>query len=112
VSTLSDSELILKLQAENALFKARFFASNKEIARLECENAALRKDLEFQAALTAALLPYQDQAVALREVLREYLAEYPAFRSRPVGGPQSKARVRQDSLASLEDRARALLEEK
>ena len=38
-----------------------------------------------------------------------YVAEYPAFRSRPVGGPNSEVREQHDRRILIEDRAKAAL---
>jgi hypothetical protein len=72
----------------------------RDIDELLAENAKLREDLAFQGAITEALLPYQTEAVALREVLREYVERYPP---RIISKERWRAR---------DARARALLEGK
>lgn len=46
---------------------------------------------------------------ALVEALSEYLIMYPAFRSKPMGAPNSEARATQDAQISCEDAALAAL---
>lgn len=49
----------------------------------------------------------QDRAQIIAEmsaVLRDVMAEYPAFRSKPMGAPGSFVRDRQDRQIALEDR--------
>lgn len=46
---------------------------------------------------------------ALVEALEAMLAAYPAFRSKPVGAPNSDARIKQEEEIRLEDYARAAL---
>lgn len=46
----------------------------------------------------------------LADILREYLAHYPAFRSWPLGAPDSRTRREQDLLIALEERAKTALE--
>lgn len=42
-------------------------------------------------------------------VLEGYLGAYPVFRMKPIGAPHSPARIEQEWLIQLEDRARAAL---
>ena len=46
----------------------------------------------------------------LVSVLRAVLAEYPAFRSKPIGAPGSYSRAQQDSHIALEDRIKRAIE--
>lgn len=46
---------------------------------------------------------------ALKLILWEYVREYPAFRGKPVGAPNSEKRREQERLIALEDRAKKLL---
>ncbi|MCB0654466.1 MAG: hypothetical protein KDC85_24515 [Saprospiraceae bacterium] len=46
----------------------------------------------------------------LKELLYQYVQEYPAFRALPVGAPESLARQEQERLIGLEDKAKKLLE--
>jgi hypothetical protein len=84
---------------------AELLAAVRQIDNLRAENAKLREDFKFQAALTEALLPYQEEAVALREVLREFLSTC------YCPNCMADASLNQ-SVKRLNDRARALLEGK
>lgn len=42
-------------------------------------------------------------------VLRDYIANFTAFRSKPVGAPNSEMRVSQDAHIAVEDKARAII---
>jgi hypothetical protein len=81
-----------------------FHQHEARVDQLKAENAKLREDLKFQGAITDALLPYQEEAVTLREVLRRYIGAYPTATLAPYH--QHAYRI------DLEDRARALLEGK
>lgn len=49
------------------------------------------------------------EGTRLRLIVRHYLDIAPAFRSKPVGAPNSAARVEQNEHIALEDDARAAL---
>lgn len=41
-------------------------------------------------------------AVRMKLCLEEYMREYPAFKSKPIGAPHSDARVHQKKMSDLE----------
>lgn len=49
------------------------------------------------------------RAEGLEKVLHRYLAERPAFRSKPIGAPHSAMRIKQEQDIELEDEAKKLL---
>jgi hypothetical protein len=63
----------------------------------------------------AANFPYVDadafaQAIpGAFEALRQYVTEFPAFTSKPIGAPESDERMKQRAHIALEHRARAAL---
>lgn len=50
-----------------------------------------------------------EQHAALLAALRRYVNEYPAFRTKPVGAPESSARREQDRQIQIEDQAMAAI---
>lgn len=50
-----------------------------------------------------------DEQKELGSLLREYMQEFPAFRLKPEGSPNSDARQEQQADIAREDRALALL---
>jgi hypothetical protein len=51
-----------------------------------------------------------DEIIAeMRELLTEYMTEFPAFRAKPEGAPGSDARKEQEVDIKREDRTRAVL---
>lgn len=47
----------------------------------------------------------------LIKTLERYMAAYPAFRMKPVGGEGSPARIEQENLMKLEEEAQAAIAE-
>lgn len=47
--------------------------------------------------------------IEIYNILKEYLEEYPAFRSKPIGAPNSSKRAEQERQIALEDRAKRAL---
>lgn len=50
-----------------------------------------------------------DALDAMEQALRIYVATFPAFRSKPIGAPNSSVRADQQSHIAMEDMARAAL---
>lgn len=48
----------------------------------------------------------ESDAIAM---LKEYVAEFPAFRSMPMGAPNSRARAEQEADIAREDKAKAII---
>lgn len=70
------------------------------------EGVRQRSEQFANLALNVAL----SRAEKLEAVLRRYVAAYPAFSMKPIGAPNSPARIEQERLMSLEADATALLE--
>jgi hypothetical protein len=70
-----------------------------------------RTDAELKAVLADLRGPKSDIDVIeeMRELLTEYMAEFPAFRAKPEGSPGSDARKEQETDIRREDRTRAVL---
>lgn len=66
--------------------------------------------LEACRKLTLELAARDAEIARLRALLREYVVAHSAFRSAPIGAPNSQARAEQDAAIDLEDRARAALD--
>lgn len=43
--------------------------------------------------------------IEIYNLLKEYIEEYPAFRSKPIGAPHSLKRMEQERQIALEDKA-------
>lgn len=61
-------------------------------------------------AETYPVRPLLNHVDELKALLREYMAEFPAFRAKPVGSPHSEARKEQQADIAREDRARAAID--
>jgi hypothetical protein len=70
-----------------------------------------RTDAELKAVLADLRGPLSDIDVIeyMRELLTEYMTEFPAFRAKPLGSPGSDGRKEQEADIAREDRARAVL---
>lgn len=76
---------------------------------------AVQACAELRAALAAEQeQPTREELVRkqlaeARELLTAFVNEYPPFKSRPLGAPNSSARIEQENRIQLDDQARALL---
>lgn len=67
--------------------------------------------VEAPAAPTTQPDPKDDMIKRLAEALKQYRKEYKAFRSKPIGTPDSFARQTQDARIAFEDAVDLLLKE-
>jgi hypothetical protein len=88
-----------------------FHQHEARVDQLKAENAKLRDDFKFQAVLTEALLPYQEGAVALREVLRDQTKALSLLFNR-YNDRKGIPYILSEECRTALDRARALLEGK
>jgi hypothetical protein len=73
-----------RLKTENAILRGNMGDVRAENTDMRAEIRALREENEFQGATIKALLPYQNEAVALRAELATMSHEKP--RQRPLTG--------------------------
>lgn len=74
----------------------------------ELRGTADMSDERFATTLDEVLY-LRSEVNRVRAVLRRYMAAYPAFRIKPIGAPNSPARIEQENLMALEDAANAVL---
>ncbi|MFA6204189.1 MAG: hypothetical protein WC710_13515 [Gallionella sp.] len=73
------------------------------------ENERLRAKLACAAENECGAKDIEAERDELATVLTRYVSCYPAFRMKPMGAPNSSARIEQENLMSLEDAAREAL---
>ena len=71
-------------------------------------HAAVRLDGRVELSAMDALAA-RNALDAMERALRIYVATFPAFRSKPIGAPNSSVRADQQSHIAMEDMARAAL---
>lgn len=70
--------------------------------RKEIEARLLGDGMEY---LDKLIKVYEDRLAEYKECLHLYLNEYPAFRAKNVGSPNSEVRIEHDRRILIEDRA-------